>query len=184
MSAAVEFQPDLRLSVIKPLHCRWLMDAYAEMSSRPQLVRQGWETCGIIEMLLKLAGRDGTDDMECEPHVRHSVLTTYSPDNVPVKEFYLEHTQCQSRIDGRTGSHACTVIASLVARSASSGVLTVCDEPSHFPGSELPEHFVNEIRAGNKLYDEQFAPAGSPFLSTYDVVQKCPFLALTIPPLW
>ena len=79
MSAAVEFQPDLRLSVIKPLHCRWLMDAYAEMSSRPQLVHQGWETGGIIEMLLKLAGRDGSDDMECEPHVRDSVLTTYGP---------------------------------------------------------------------------------------------------------
>ena len=95
-----------------------------------------------------------------------------------MKEFYFEHTQCQSRIDGRTGSHALYCDCVTCSRSAASGVLTVCDEPSHFPGSELPEHFVNEIRAGNKLYDEQFAPAGSPFLSTYDVVQKCPFLAV------
>ena len=34
-------QPDLRLSNIKPLHSRWTMDAFASVSSHPELVRHG-----------------------------------------------------------------------------------------------------------------------------------------------
>lgn len=115
VSTVVSFQPDLRLSVIKPLHCRWLMDAFAEVSSERQLVRQGWESGGIVRILLELANQEDDVDVKCDSHVSENVLSTHNPSHTPVTEFYLEPLHCQSRIDGRSGSHACTVIASLCA---------------------------------------------------------------------
>lgn len=51
---AQSVQPDLRLSVIKPLHCQCLIDAFSELSSRQQLITQEWETNGILGELMKI----------------------------------------------------------------------------------------------------------------------------------
>ena len=52
IQAAVDsLQPDLRLSVLKPLHARWMMDALAELTVNRQLVFQGWEASGIFGAL-------------------------------------------------------------------------------------------------------------------------------------
>ena len=154
-------QPDLRMSIVKPLHCKWLIDAFAAVASRPDLVRHGWETSGILQALAALLQSD-------------------VPNPVSVNEHYLESVNCQSRLDGRTWSHACTVISGLCCKAGLSSGIALDAEA--FPSAELQSKFVELMREGNALYDKVFSSQGNPYLSAYDVVKKVASLQLNIPP--
>ena len=67
---------------------------------------------------------------------------------------FLPHERCQSRIDGRIGSSACTVIATLVARDILHQDLVTADGHSVVLKQALLQQFVKCIHAGNCLYDE------------------------------
>ena len=88
--------------------------------------------------------------------------------NVPV--FFLPASLCQSRIDGRQGSNACTVIACLHAQkilSFSSGHLrlsNVCEATAC--------SFVDSIREGNALYDG--AGLRGALLAVYEALDLLP----------
>ena len=44
-------KPDLRTSVIKPIHARWLIKAHATLSSQKDLIFQGFEKAGIKDTI-------------------------------------------------------------------------------------------------------------------------------------
>jgi hypothetical protein len=50
-SAVASLRPDLRLSTLKPLHARWLVDSIKEVQAAPSMISQGWEAAGILEVL-------------------------------------------------------------------------------------------------------------------------------------
>ena len=37
------FKPDLRLSTLKPIHAKWVMDALHDVSKRNDMVTKGWK---------------------------------------------------------------------------------------------------------------------------------------------
>ena len=80
----------------------------------------------------------------------------------------------QSRIDGRNGSSACTVIAAIICRKVLDGALFLSNAVSN--QGALPQEFLQEliasIREGNVLYDCRGARLG--LLSAYDAVQLSP----------
>lgn len=48
MVAAVDaVWPDLRLSVLKPLHAKWIIDTFAYLATRPECITAGFEQAGI-----------------------------------------------------------------------------------------------------------------------------------------
>ena len=57
MRAAVEsVRPDLRLSVVKPIHARWVMDAFSTLKTKPGIVFQGFEKAGIVGAVAAATG--------------------------------------------------------------------------------------------------------------------------------
>ena len=83
-------------------------------------------------------------------------------------EYLLAPSLCQSRIDGRDGSNACTVIAAQVCQ------LILLQKDSFLLPPEtsfLEETLVNAMRAGNATYDQMGLKG---FLSAYDVVSMEP----------
>ena len=42
---------DMRLSVIKPVHAQWLIDAYNYIKSRPEIVINGFKAAGILDKI-------------------------------------------------------------------------------------------------------------------------------------
>ena len=46
-----EIEVDVRLSVIKPLHAKWIVKFYDYLKSKPDIVINGWRKSGIIEKL-------------------------------------------------------------------------------------------------------------------------------------
>ena len=40
--AAKHFQPDLKLSTLKPVHATWLIDVLSRLSKRPDLIETDW----------------------------------------------------------------------------------------------------------------------------------------------
>ena len=81
---------------------------------------------------------------------------------------FLPHELCQSCIDGQSGSSACTVIATLVARDILHQDLVTGDGHSVVLKQALLQQFVKCIRAGNCLYDERGQAFG--LLGLYDVL--------------
>ena len=75
-----------------------------------------------------------------------------------------------ARLDGRFMSHACTVNSSLCCKVVLVSEIQVEEELLAFLTSSLEEQFINLMRKGIIMYDEVFAPTGSPFLSAVDVV--------------
>ena len=76
---------------------------------------------------------------------------------------YFEHDFCQSFIDGRQGSNACTVISSL-------NILRWLERDQQFPDSlrDVANSFVDCIREGNAAYDS--ASVGNELLGVYDAI--------------
>ena len=50
-AAVAAVRPDLRLSVIKPLHAGWVIDAFAAVQGRPEVIKCGWQQAGITTAL-------------------------------------------------------------------------------------------------------------------------------------
>ena len=194
-SAVAAVRPDLRLSTLKPIHARWLIDSTSHLNTTPSIVCQGWEAAGIfgaLQSLINKQDKDSTTGQSCDKcHVEdetvpkyaaaaansnHNLLKTYSH----VTEYYLDSSLCQSRLDGRQGSNACTIIACLVAKGVLSGHIDVPEYGSELSAYNVLDHFVDAIRQGNALYDGYAKPLGSPFLSVYDAIKHCPMLDLII----
>ena len=93
---------------------------------------------------------------------------------------FLPHELCQSRIDGRSGSLACTVIATLVARDIPHQGLVTADGHSVVLKQALLQQFMKCIRAGNCLYDERGQVFG--LLGLYDVLHLFPDIGLKATP--
>ena len=83
-----------------------------------------------------------------------------------ISEHFLPSGYCQSRVDGRNGSTACTVIAALSAAGMiTSGIQ--CQFPQHQPSQEAVDQFIRAMRKGNVVYEQTF-PDSRPLLGVYD----------------
>ena len=51
-----QIKVDVRVSVVKPLHAKWILKYYAR--TKPQLIISGWKESGIIDNLAKKIGLD------------------------------------------------------------------------------------------------------------------------------
>ena len=59
----------LRLSFLKPLHAKWIMDSFKFMISQAgsKVISNGWKVAGITEVLSKrLSGLESPDPFESE----------------------------------------------------------------------------------------------------------------------
>jgi hypothetical protein len=194
-SAVAALRPDLRLSTLKPIHARWLIDSISHLNTTPSIVCRGWEEAGIFGALQSLINKQDTIDPttgeSCDKcHVEdetvptdtaamnsiQNLLKTYSH----VTEYYLDSSLCQSRLDGRQGSNACTIIACLVAKGVLSGHIDVPEYGRELSTYNVIDRFVDTIQQGNALYDAYAKPLGSPLLSVYTAIKLCPMLDLTI----
>ena len=53
VAKAVEsLRPDLRLSVLKLLHARWMINAFVNVASDPEQIQRGWKASGITQPLI------------------------------------------------------------------------------------------------------------------------------------
>jgi hypothetical protein len=68
-------------------------------------------------------------------------------------EHYFNPYLSQSKIDGRQGSSACTIIAALTAHKVLSGILALPNSKRAHPPTEVLEMFIACIRQGNHVYD-------------------------------
>ena len=233
-------QPDLRLSVLKPLHARWMMDALAELTVNRQLVFQGWEASGIFGALQTIHNgatscrtkeEDATKNEEEQTPVAEwstntaqlmassirEAFTSFSPVHVhhlpgkvciesqtrdggikkeklmafglisAVRAIPVEVTDltnvCQSPLDGRKGSNACTVIAChAVQQYLSAAIALPKYADTSFLAPSSPDFVTPILRFGNSLYDKHAVQLGSPYLSTFEALKLCPKLGLKIIP--
>ena len=110
----------------------------------------------------------------------NEALKLYLTEHVPIKQRYIDTSNCQSRLDGRFMSHACTVNSSLRCKAVLVSEIQVEEKLLAFLTSSLEEQFINLMRKGIIMRYEVFAPKGSPFLSAFDVVMAMD-LHLAIP---
>ena len=88
------------------------------------------------------------------------------------RKFYLEHNLCQSRLDGRTGSSACAVIAIKVCTAVLDGSLPLFNVNGN-PSECIPE-FLQCMREGNLAYDSCPATVKCDLLGVFDAVSLPP----------
>ena len=176
-AAVASISPDLRLSLLKPLHAKWLIQSFETVSCRSDLIQRGWQQAGVCTAL-SLDGKGNVKfemtDHQCPglvntkpmPQLKDSASTsTTSAMSVPsvavastqikgaFTEHYFQSHLCQSQIDGRRGSSACTVIAILIShRFLCEGLQT-----SHDKGCQLLtdscDTIISCLRQGNYIYD-------------------------------
>ena len=48
-----EIKVDVRISIAKPLHAKWIVKFYDYIRSKPELIKNGWRKSGIIDNLAK-----------------------------------------------------------------------------------------------------------------------------------
>ena len=48
-----EIKVDVRVSVVKPLHAKWIVQYYDYARGKPQLIINGWKESGIMDNLSK-----------------------------------------------------------------------------------------------------------------------------------
>ena len=66
---------------------------------------------------------------------------------------------CQSFLDNRNGSTACTVIAACLCQELLVGAMTM-PEPGEAPSTEWLNQLVSCMRGGNTLYDDSIQNHG------------------------
>ena len=93
-----------------------------------------------------------------------------------VTEYLLEKKLSQSRIDGRNGINACTVIASIMAKAFLQEVAVL--PAAGLPDAALLSSFINSIRDGNLLYGSSLSARCSGLLGVHDVLKLWPSLKL------
>ena len=76
----------LRLSVLKPLHAKWLLDAYKCLSTEAgqKIIENGWKAAGITEALSKgLSGLESLDPFHSiDPLIQQSEIADNEVQNV------------------------------------------------------------------------------------------------------
>ena len=185
---------DLRLSSIKNLHAGWIVHAYKAISERPRLIRSGFSQVGLCIPL----------PLPCIASAKHSVSVTTPSQSKKVKSYdqrtddlcndasvaliveyfksvisYALPSQfCQSRLNGRNGSNACTVISICVATRIMLDCVQVPDSGTVEPSQQTIRAFVVYIEEGNKHYDSAGCRG---FLSVYGAIESaCSDMNVTI----
>ena len=80
-------------------------------------------------------------------------------------EYHFQPDLCQSRVDGKNGSQACTVIALCAAAAFLKGDFIVA-VPDRRPDDRRFKQLVECMQFGNNLYDERYSHGG-PLLGVY-----------------
>ena len=185
-------QPDLKLSVVKPLHAGWTMDTHNTIALRESTILAGWEKSGLLQAVQRgNTGGNEHDEPTIKPHSKEvdcdgeavksstktacaasvSISTARTCQEMLYIENYLPPHLCQSKVDGRHGSNACTVIATCVARSLLDGSLRF-PKPDVDLDQDVVDGFVKCMRDGNELYDSN--PYCHGYLSCYQVTRLWP----------
>ena len=82
-------------------------------------------------------------------------------------KYFLPDAICQSRLDGRNGSLACTVIATLLIQQVINGDMEL-PMAGESPSEACLHQFISAMREGNAMYDSRAMEFG--LLSIYDVL--------------
>ena len=172
VQAAVQsFQPDFRLSVVKPLHARWVIEAFNDVRDRKELIQSGWSKAGIsnvtmsstrshdISILKSVCDKSNLGHpgpkKACAPAVTIEKpcmrLLPTEIDSLAFSEHYFHGQVSQSRIDGRL----CAVIATLTAHRVLTGILPLPNNKGGYPPTETLEVLVVCMRQGNHVYDSK-----------------------------
>ena len=191
--AAASVNPELKLSIMKPLHAGWVMNCHAKLSAKADLIIDGWRRSGI-EPALHTSGPlqdsatqqpQSTDEMLAGnvQSVRRIgslqvVERTFAEEDFT--EYLLEKKLSQSWIDGRNGSNACTVIASVMAKAVLQGIARWNMDGG--PDLSLFSAFVASIREGNAHYDSSAGAKSAGLLGVYDIFSLWPSLRLKAVP--
>ena len=185
-------QPDLKLSVVKPLHAGWTMDTHNTIALQESTILAGWEKSGLLQAVQRgNTGGNEHDEPTIKPHSKEvdcdgeavksstktacaasvSISTARTCQEMLYRENYLPPHLCQSKVDGRHGSNACTVIATCVAKSLLDGSLRF-PKPDVDLDQDVVDGFVKCMRDGNELYDSN--PYCHGYLSCYQVTRLWP----------
>ena len=175
-AAVAAVRPDLRLSVIKPLHAGWVIDAFAAVQGRPEVIKCGWQQAGITTALS--TGKSSPDQTQtpllvtASPGQEHqqykTTLTLWK--NASVWEHFASASISQSWLDGRNGSSACTVKSLCLTKACLLGQLsTLC--MGREPSEKIKDTFLSAIRLGNKMYDKKQAEGVK--LGLLSITQAC-----------
>ena len=171
-------QPDLRLSVMKPLHAQWITEAFDTVQQNTDIVRNGWLQSGITSAFRSAAVSDTNISppavqLPLSPAKISATTSNIHPvtlgpsrkpstflasemhhvDGLAFNEHYFQPELSQSRIDGQNGSSACTLIAALTSHRVLTGVLPLNTAKGAYPLSRSLEEFLSCIRQGNYIYD-------------------------------
>ena len=188
-AAVASVKPDLRLSVVKPLHAGWTVDTHTAMALRSDIISAGWEKTGLLFAVggsptepkdkVSKTNKQQKSELQDEisttkkrsPHgMSTSALTIVSWQEGLLHEHYFPSRLSQSSIDGRTsGSSACPATVQ-VAKHVLEGTMPFPSDGKL--GQDWVDSFVAAIREGNKLYDAH--PRFHGYLSCYQVVQLWP----------
>lgn len=125
---------------MKPNHANWVMDAFACIKLKNDLVESTWRYTGISQAVAQVAAgaqRVATRSSKPDPmvvlpepagHAKHIGIALVFSAQVDVgqtfTEYFLPPDVCQSRLGSRQGRSACTVIA-LGAHRVLRGVLPI-----------------------------------------------------------
>ena len=115
----------------------------------------------------------------CRLQDAHTKVDPYilTPPALRLREHYLDYDQCQSRLDGRSGSNACTVIAVSVVMAFLQGHLPT---PTHNVSAVVyTAGFVDCMRQENRLYDTCEAAPGR-LLGVYDAIHLMPHPGVSV----
>ena len=52
-AAVASIQPDLRLSVLKPIHATWVISSFNALEEKTDLIISGWRCAGVISAVEK-----------------------------------------------------------------------------------------------------------------------------------
>ena len=199
MRAAVDaVKPDMRLSTMKPLHASWLVNSFTAMKKNGDLIQSGWRRTGIEDAFRSAASTvstvstapesDKPSDVQWSNKASLSgrVFDITGPLRIPssneahrmaFSEEFLCRDLCQSRLGGREGSSACTLIAVLSSQRILRGILQLPGSKGCAFEEESIKIFLDCISHGNDLYDRK-VKAG--FLSVFMALAVCHDVPLAV----
>ena len=66
-----QIKVDVRVSVVKPLHAKWIVKYYDKARTKPQLIISGWKESGITDHLAKKIDLDPFSSLCQSDHQTH-----------------------------------------------------------------------------------------------------------------